>query len=859
MFKLFEIRWMCLIILLGSFQYTYSKIIRKEINEGWKFKNAREIEWNTAKVPGTVHTDLLNHDLIPDPFIAQNEREVQWIDKEDWIYETEFSLNDQENENENCVLVFNGLDNYADVILNDTIILNANNMHKSWRVPVKNLIKKNNKLQIYFHSPIKEDIPKYDSLPFHYYAGNDQSERGGVFDKKVSVFSRKAGYQYGWDWGPRLVTSGIWRPVYLETWDGPRIDDVFYVTKELKGKNAEISVEVKISSLVEIPKCQLKIESLNDKKILNKKNIKVLKGDNIYNLDFELKDAKLWWSNGLGEPYIYEIKLSLEHDNNILDENIKKTGIRKIELVRDKDENGTSFYFRLNGNPVFAKGANYIPQDNFLPRVNKENYVKTLSDAKEANMNMIRVWGGGIYENDIFYELCDSLGLMVWQDFMFACSLYPANKEFIENVKKEAEDNIVRLRNHPSLALWCGNNEILEAWQYWGIRKDYIKEGVDSLIWEQYDSLFNHELPAMVETFSPNIAYWPSSPSNGKEESRDGMNGDTHLWNVWAWGEPIDVYQQIPGRFFSEYGFQSFPSKPTIFKFAPDSTTHFLNSNVMMSHQRAGDTANTKLQKYIVENYGSPKDFDSFVELSQLLQADAMKLAIESHRSWKPMCMGSLLWQLNDCWPVVSWATRDYYGNWKAAHYQVKKSFEDILVTAKVETDAINISIVSDINQTIEGPLSVEFFNANSGIEEKKEFWISIQPFETLKKVIPLDSINKKITIEPFGIALTLKTPMEEFSNVILSDWPKKWNFEETKPIIDIIQEKESYMVIIKSDKFIKGLKLSLPFEDYIFEDNYFDLVPGKEYRVKLQTNHSLEDVNRNLSSSSFIDYIQTR
>ena len=429
---------------------------RKELNEGWKFKQARLTNWYPATVPGVIHTDLLANKIIEDPFFRLNERGLQWIDKEDWIYETTFSLPAEIMQKQTIRLIFKGLDTYADVYLNEKKILAANNMFREWQVDIKPyLLPDDNKLKVYFHSPIKMDIPKWDALPYHYEASNDQSENGGVFDKKVSVFARKAGYHYGWDWGPRLVTSGIWRPVFIEAWDDAHIHNIFIRQKEVNKSRATITGEVEIEADRDFDQAIVSITDNKSGRVLGQQRLSLKKGLSKATVSFVLKNPKLWWSNGLGEPYRYDFRTDLSINERFTDSQTEKIGIRSLKIINKPDKDGKTFYVELNGQPVFAKGANYIPQDNFLPRVTEERYRKTILDAVNANMNMLRIWGGGIYENDLFYDLCDQYGILVWQDFMFACSLYPAEGEFLENIRQEAIDNIKRLRNHACIALWC--------------------------------------------------------------------------------------------------------------------------------------------------------------------------------------------------------------------------------------------------------------------------------------------------------------------------------------------------------------------------------------------------------------------
>lgn len=450
--------------------------VRQHLHDDWQFRQARLNNWYPATVPGTVHTDLMANRIIEDPYFRLNERGVQWVDKEDWIYETHFEADAGLLARERIELVFEGLDTYADVYLNDEKVLAADNMFRRWRTEVKRLLRPGeNTLKVYFHSPIKVDLPKYDSLPYRYEAVNDQSANGGLFDKRVSVFARKAGYHYGWDWGPRLVTSGIWRPVYLEGWSGARISDVFYRQQEVTARRARVEVEVEIASARDLAEAVVTVASPGEG-IEASVTAPLRSGMNKVTVPLDIASPKLWWTRELGEPHLYEFRASVAA-GDASDSRTTRIGLRSLRLVRDKVADGTTFYFELNGEPLFAKGANYIPCDVFLPRVTRAVYEKTIDDAAAVNMNMLRVWGGGVYEDDVFYELCDERGILVWQDFMFACSVYPAEGAWLENVRLEAEDNIRRLRNHPSIAVWCGNNECNEAWFGWGWNTRYAEQG----------------------------------------------------------------------------------------------------------------------------------------------------------------------------------------------------------------------------------------------------------------------------------------------------------------------------------------------------------------------------------------------
>ena len=490
----------CLSALLSHAQ---ALLVERELTENWGFKEVDTREWLPASVPGTVHTDLMANGLIEDPFYRLNERKVQWVDKKDWVYQCSFEISPEEFERQHHELRFEGLDTYASVYVNDIRVLQSNNMHRTYTVDVKeHLVEGTNTLRILLESPIKKGIELYDALDYKIpVSANDQAETGEVpGGKRVNVFTRKAAYHYGWDWGPRLVTSGIWRPVTLISWDDFRISDMV-LNQELNGDVARILAHLEIESSIENANALLQLK-LDDDVIASTK-VRLSKGKQDFNIPIKIDRPELWWPNGLGKQHLYNIQVKLQRKEVISTVN-QNIGIRVIELTADSILSQPNFYFKVNGKPTFAKGVNYIPQDIFLPRVSHKDYERILQAAADANMNMIRVWGGGVYEDDRFYELCDSLGLMVWQDFMFACAMYPGDAEFLENVRQEAIDNVKRLQKHPSMALWCGNNEVLAAWKRWGWEQTAIEEQspeIANKIWQHYDTLFHHILPEVVSEY----------------------------------------------------------------------------------------------------------------------------------------------------------------------------------------------------------------------------------------------------------------------------------------------------------------------------------------------------------------------
>ncbi|WP_308600002.1 glycoside hydrolase family 2 protein [uncultured Dysgonomonas sp.] len=850
---------MSTILILNNLQ---ASPILTEVKAGWKFKQARLNNWYPATVPGVVHTDLMDNGILEDPYFRLNERGAQWVDKEDWIYETTFHLDDETFRKENIDLYFKGLDTYADVYLNETKILEANNMFREWRVDVKNIIRqKDNQLKIYFHSPLKVDMLKWEALPFQYEAINDQSENGGLFNRRLSVFARKAGYHYGWDWGPRLVTSGIWRPVFVEAWDSLRIDNINYIQKNVSAKNADIETVLEIIGDKDMASTKVEITDEQSGKVLSSEVVNIQKGINKVKLNFTMKKPELWWSNGLGKPHLYTFNAKVSIDSKTVDNKSEKIGIRSVKLIRQPDKFGKSFYFELNGVPVFSKGANYIPCDIFLPRVTKEIYKKTILDAVDANMNMLRVWGGGIYEDDYFYELCDEYGIMVWQDFMFACSLYPAQGELLENIRQEAIDNVKRLRNHPSIAIWCGNNECLDAWKIWGWERDYTKKDpkIAETIWRQFYDQYFVVLPNVVKEYDPMASYTPSSPFTDIDGRRDKTDGDMHYWDTWQKGLPIITYNDEKSRYFSEYGFQSFPEWATVKLYAPEERDWNITSEVMMSHQRGGAHANQTIEKCLINEYGQPKDFQSFLYMSQVLQGDAMKIAMEAHRRDMGYCMGSLFWQHNDCWPVASWASRDYYGHWKAQHYFTREAFKEILVSPILDGDNLDIYIVSDRLKSTKGKLHISVMTLDGKIisEENKSINIPANAStkvysETITKLMKGKAKNEILVVADF-----IDDHNKQYSNNYFLLNQKEINLPEANITYNIKVVKDGYEITLNSDKFARAVYLSVDEIDNFFEDNYFDLLPNKEKSIHVKTGLSPDDFRKQIKVISLKDCLQ--
>ena len=824
----------------------------KNLHEGWKFRQARLTNWYPATVPGVVHTDLLQNKIIEDPFFRLNERGLQWIDKEDWVYETCFTLAADMMRKENMELVFEGLDTYADVYLNDECILKADNMFRRWSIPVRQYIREeNNILKVYFHSPVKIDVPKWDALPYQYPASNDQSENGGLFNKKISIFARKAGYHYGWDWGPRLVTSGIWRPVYIRAWSDLRINDVFIEQKEVGAGRAVIAGHVELDADKDMDGVLVTITDEATGRVLCEWQADLKRGTNRVTVDFVLHKPKLWWSNGLGEPFLYRFRTDIIAGGELLDSKTERVGIRSLKVVHQPDKDGHTFYIELNGRPVFAKGANYIPSDNFLPRVTPENYKRTILDAAGVNMNMLRVWGGGIYENDVFYDLCDEHGIMIWQDFMFACSMYPAEGALLDNIHQEAVDNVKRLRNHACIALWCGNNECQDAWLGWGWKCEIERQNKEyaDKIWAQYRQQYHVTLPGVVREYAPGTFYWPSSPFAFEGEMSGTTDGDRHYWSVWHGKAPISDYDSEKSRFFSEYGFQSFPEFDSVKRYAPYPEDWDIRSEVMMSHQRGGDHANGLIETYLLNEYKKPRDFRAFLYMNHVLQGDAIKTAIESHRRQMPYNMGTLFWQHNDCWPVASWASRDYYGRWKAQHYYVRKAYDDILISSVVEGDDLKVYAVSDRLENTSGRLQLQVCQFDGTVVHHWGKSVGISGNDS--RVCFSAPLAKLLEGANRGTVYVRVDYTDKSGRVYHNNYCLGKQKDMDYPKVDLQTEVRSieggYEVTVSADKFARAVCLSVADNESVYSDNYFDVQPKSSVQVQVRTRLSAEAFNGSL------------
>lgn len=823
-FKQFLIAAKIMIIISSCGQQKTGEI---ELNNNWHFRKAGGQTWLKATVPGTVHTDLLQHGLIPDPFIGTNEDQVQWVEKEDWEYRLVFRVPKAMLGHDAIVLDFEGLDTYADVFLNGQKVLEANNMFRGWEVDVKEYLKSGkNELLIYFHSPVNRGMEKLKQLDYLLPATNEQAPVG----QQSNIFTRKAPFHFGWDWGPRLVTSGIWRPVTLKAWNHARITEPYIETVAANEKMAVVKMDV-VLDLINGGDYTL-VTLINQEESARVPLYGMEPGKYPVSQTVPVADPKLWWPNGLGEPHLYQVEFVLEKDGLQIDRYDLKMGIRTLKLVQEPDEFGTSFYFEVNGVPVFMKGANVIPSETLTPRITLERYEQLIADAVDAHMNMLRVWGGAIYKDDIFYELCDQNGILVWQDFMFACAMQPGDEAHLENIRKEAEYNIKRLRNHASIALWCGNNEVLHGWHHWGWQEMFTPEQRD-FVWRTYERIFYEILPQAVAKYDPKTSYHSSSPVSVGNTLADRRSGDEHDWTIYFGQAPFSDFAENIPRFVSEYGIQSFANMNTIRYFAGDEPLD-LNSGVLKHRQRSlmdwlkpGFTGNNMIEWYAQQYFPQTGSFEELVYVSQLVQAKAYKTALEAHRRSMPQCMGSLYWQLNDCWPTTSWSTVDYFGNWKASHYAARNANQAVIASPAIENGNLKVYVVSDKLNDMPASLELILTDLNGVVQEERVLEINIEAnksrvaFEQSLEALLPPNLNRWI------LYTRLTGEGVSHENVLYPVRPREIELTPHAINYRLFQQNGEHLIELTTSGLIMGLSIETQNAGVRLSDNYFDLLPG--------------------------------
>ena len=797
---------------------------RQSLNNGWEFQCNGDPNWSKAEVPGCVHLDLFNLGKIPDPFFGTNEKELQWISEKEWNYRLFFVPDKELQKKKKKRLCFYGIDTYATVYLNGEKIIDANNMFHTWEADVTDIIlPERNELMVQFRSPINEILPQLESMDYKLPAENDQA--GGT-----SPYTRKAPFHYGWDWGPCFVTSGIWEKVELFGWDSWFIANVFIHQNTCDKTQAELTVRVDLKT---DNNESGKIDIYESKSgIIQEHPFDMKEGDNQYYYTLTIDNPDLWWPAGHGDQPLYEFNIKVQSDG-YEEQRTKRVGLRNVVIKREKDDKGESFEIHVNGQPVFAKGANWIPADSFTTRLSRKDYEILLQHAVKANMNTLRIWGGGIYEPDCFYDLCDELGILVWQDFMFACSLYPADDEFLKSVKKEIIYQINRLKDHPCIILWCGNNEVASGWLSWGW-KDKLPESV----WEDYKKLFHELIPETCNELDPSRLYWPSSPGHCLELPETDQvygRGDNHYWGVWHGGDEFEAFEHNVGRFMSEYGMQSFPDLKTIKTFANEDDMN-LQSDVMEVRQKASlGTGN--LLKYIEQYYSMPNDFESIVQLSQIMQAEAIQTAVEAHRRNMPFCMGTLYWQFNDCWPAISWSSIDHQGNWKALHYTAKRFFSPVFLSIHESDNLIDICLINDQDHSINADLIIKLFSFDGSVLNEYSKNIEIPAISSSSAF----KLNRDTLIGSHDqSAVVLQCELKKDGTLITRNnffFVKPKDLKLDEPVFEHQYKmvEGRHFIIIHSYSFTYKLHIHCLNSNGVFSDNYFEMLPNETVEIEFE------------------------
>ncbi|MBB5325731.1 beta-mannosidase [Anoxybacillus tepidamans] len=813
-----------------------------DLNGPWKMKEQNSQDWLDGIVPGSVMNDLLQNGVIEDPFYRDNEDKAYEISSKNYVYSREFIIDEEMLNRDKVVLVCEGIDTISTILLNDTWVSNTNNMHSRYEFDVKPLLKAGvNKITITLFSPIQYVKERQQEEPLW-----------GVGDAIEGYpHIRKAHYMFGWDWGPKIPDLGIWRNIYIAAWDVARIDDVYVTQKHEDGK-VDLDIRVRLEKWRQ-DALSLEVTITDPDGETDTKVVETFANEE--HVMFHIAKPKLWWPNGYGDQPLYKMNVSIFSASEKVDQKEFHIGLRTITVRHEPDQWGKSFEFVVNGISIFAMGANYIPEDNLIARNTPEKTERLIQDCIQANFNMIRVWGGGYYPDDYFFDLCDRYGLIVWQDFMFACSVYQLTDEFKESIKKEAIDNIKRIRHHACLGIWCGNNEIEEAWVNWGLpnkpklKTDYIK-------------IFEVLLPDLLKEMDPQTFYWPSSPSSGGgfDQPNNENAGDVHYWQVWHGLKPFTEYRKFQFRFCSEFGFQSFPSLKTIKTFTlPEDRNIF--SYVMEKHQKNG-AANGKILFYLSENFLYPKDFPSLLYASQLLQAEAIKYGVEHWRRNRGRSMGSLYWQLNDCWPVASWSSIDSYGRWKALHYFAKKFYVPVLLSICEEGTDADIYVTNDSLKPIVG--RIEWKLRTNTSEVIKEGTVECEVEKLSAKKCESLSFAEILTPEKMRetyLECTLWIDGEKHSSTtVLFTKPKHFRFVDPKIKWEVRDEKDQFVIFIEAEGgFAKYVELDLEEADCKFSDNYFDLSKGEVRSIvvaksSLSENMSIDQFAKQLSVRTIYD-----
>ncbi len=776
-----------------------------------------------AQVPGCVHLDLRRADRLPDLFWGDQERDNHAPFARDWCYRRRFEVAPEVLRATSVRLIAQGLDTLAEVRVNGEVVLTANNMFRLWSAEVRPVLQAgDNLIEVRFRSPLQTMAEGEARQKQHAWNLFDERYRG-------ASYIRKMGCAFGWDWGPMAPSAGIYKPIFLEVIDRVSFDDV----RVSQHHDEQVTLRIDASASEGEVRATLRLQE----QLRSEGRATVTAGR--ASLSLEVPNPALWWPNGLGLQPLYELNVELWTQQRCVDRRTFRIGLRTLELVTAPDAQGSRFHFRVNGRDFFAKGANWIPADIFVSSVQESDYARLLKDAQLANMNMLRCWGGGIYESDVFYDRCDELGLLVWQDFMFACATYPTNEPgFVSSVEAEAKDQVRRLRHHACLALWCGNNE-LEQGLVGESRTDYQMD------WTSYRALFDERLAQVVQQEHPDGVYWPSSPHTpgaGREDANDPRAGDAHPWDVWHGGEPIEHQRGYQHRFLSEFGFQSFPELRTVARFASPSERN-LSSYVMDFHQRSKDRGNKTILNYLLSHFRLPSRFDELLWATQVVAAKSVQVALETARQRQPQTMGALYWQLNDLWPAPTWSSIDVFGRWKALHYVVRRSFANRLISGVVSPSG-NAVLVYVSNQAIGSFFGTARYRVTSAsgeslLEGSREVRLDAQ------QARPVIRIDCEQALQTRGardllVWLWLEQNGEKVSRNLVTFGPEK----HLKLVDPKLQAKvDGGKITVWAQAPALWVRLELSKDDATFEDNFFHLQPGEQRDLALLRGPQLDDV----------------
>lgn len=782
------------------------------LNGTWQLSAGhRSLESVDMQIPGTVLSGLLAAGKIKDPFYRTNEDATRALFWKDYVFTRTFDVDEELLAQQHIVLVCEGLDTLAEISINGTFLAKTDNMHRTWKFQAKKLLHPGkNEIQIVFRSVLRfiEDYPYEAHKKINYIPCGSM---------KGNQLLRKAHSMFGWDWGPQTIDAGIFRDIYLQGYSHARIEDIRIHQQHAKN----VSVQTSITLSESVPGQKLCVELSEDgaDKPLQTKLCKT-NADGVAAVDFVIENPKLWWPNDYGDQPLYIVRTTLlDEDGTSLESITTRIGLRTLTISQEKDEWGNEFAFCVNGVKIFTRGGNYIPDDCLYTRITEKKLDYTLESCRRAHFNCVRVWGGGYYPSDAFYDLCDEKGLIVWQDLMYACNVYDVTDAFAENCRQETYDNVRRLRHHASLGLWCGNNEIESAWDHWG---DFQKE--TPYLRADYIRLFEEVLPKAVQEADGEIFYWHSSPSSGGcfDNPDDANRGDTHYWDVWHGQKPFTDYRKYFFRFCSEFGFQSFPCAKTVNSFTLEDDRNIF-SRVMESHQK-NDAANGKMLYYLSENLRYPKDLTHLLYASQVLQGMAIKYGVDHWRRNRGRCMGTLYWQINDDWPAPSWSSIDYFGRWKALHYMAQKFYAPHAVSMTLEDHRCHVYFSNESFETTEYSLTLSIRDLSGNVLETYETKGNSPAFSAIETAV-VDICSWEDQKDDVFLEAVIHTKDQKVLKDVETLVPYKY-LNLKNPVISTEAEEtnDAFILHISSDCFAPFVALDFDDADVIFSDNFFHL-----------------------------------